>query len=323
MTLRLNPDECEQAASILKEGGTVAFPTETVYGLGADATNSTAIAGIFRAKGRPSDNPLIIHLRHPDQLCEYCRQIPSIAYRLMELFCPGPLTLVLPKRHSIVARVTAGLDTVAVRFPSHPTAQRILEWADLPIAAPSANRSGRPSATSWQAVLEDLDGHIDAVMCDGCAEIGLESTVLDLSDAIPVVLRHGSVTIEQLREVEPLIRLRSASDASDANSPGLRHRHYQPRAKVILCDSPDEIEETGQSSREGKYAFIGMSEPKPNLFCVVQRHVLDVQDYAHDLFDFFRQCDSANIPTIYCQRVEEIGFGRAVMDRLRRAAESN
>lgn len=320
MTLRLNPDECVQAANILKRGGTVAFPTETVYGLGADATNSSSIEAIFYAKGRPSDNPLIVHLRHPDQLSTYCRQIPSLAYRLIESFCPGPLTLVLPKKPSIVDSVTAGLNTVAVRFPSHPTAQRILEAVDLPIAAPSANRSGRPSSTSWQAVLEDLDGRIDAVMCDGSTDIGLESTVLDLSDSVPVVLRHGSITLEQLREIEPSIMLRLPSDAAEVNSPGLRHRHYQPDAKVTLCDS---LFSSGQIGSDSRSAYIGLSEPDPGLSFAMQRHCRDIDDYARSLFDFFRQCDSAGIANIYCERVDEIGLGRAIMDRLRRAAESS
>ena len=331
MTLRLTPDECIQAASILKQGGTVAFPTETVYGLGADATNSSAIDAIFCAKGRPSDNPLIVHLHHLDQLQDCCQQIPSLAYRLIETFCPGPLTLVLPKKSSIVDRVTAGLKTVAVRFPSHPSAQRILEAANLPIAAPSANRSGRPSATTWQAVLEDLDGHIDAVICDGSTEIGLESTVLDLSNSIPIVLRHGAITLEQLQEIEPSIGLRSESNPAIPNSPGLRHRHYQPRARVILVPAlrPSSPNGEGSSARgaggEGRIdrnAYIGLSAPDPNLFVSIQKHCQDLDEYARSLFDFFRQCDSEKIYIIYCQRVEEIGLGRAIMDRLRRAAET-
>ncbi len=333
MTLRLNPEECMQAANILKRGGTVAFPTETVYGLGADATSITSIAAIFQAKGRPSDNPLIVHLCHPDQLEVYCKQIPSLAYELIDAFCPGPLTLVLPKKSSIVDSVTASLNTVAVRFPSHPTAQKILEAADLPIAAPSANRSGRPSATSWQAVLEDLDGRIDAVVCDGSANIGLESTVLDLSSLIPVVLRHGAITVEQLREIEPSIQLRSASNDFEVNSPGLRHRHYQPHAKVVLCVSPNQVvlpvvdnfdrlppEQVGE---EGRNAFIGIVEPDPSQPFAMQHHCRDIEDYARSLFEFFRQCDSAGIANIYCQIVDEIGLGRAIMDRLRRASETS
>lgn len=324
MTQRLSPNEWLQAANVLQRGGTVAFPTETVYGLGADATRSSSIDAIFRAKGRPSDNPLIVHLHHPDQLDDYCQQIPSLAFDLIDKFCPGPLTLVLVKKSSIVSSVTAGLDTVAVRFPSHPTAQRILEAADLPIAAPSANRSGSPSATSWQAVLEDLDGRIDAVVCDGSAAIGLESTVLDISQSRPVVLRHGAITLEQLREIEPGVRLHTTADSSTVNSPGLRHRHYQPRARVVLCDSPNELASALGTipENEARNAYIGLSEPNLNQRFTMQHRCLGVEEYARTLFDFFRRCDAEGIEHIYCERVEEKGLGRALMDRLRRASES-
>jgi L-threonylcarbamoyladenylate synthase len=330
MTQRLNPNEWLQAAKILKRGGTVAFPTETVYGLGADATRSTSIDAIFRAKGRPSDNPLIVHLHHPDQLGFYCQPISSLAYELIAKFCPGPLTLVLAKKPSIVDSVTAGLSTVAIRFPSHPTAQRILEAVDLPIAAPSANRSGSPSATSWQAVLEDLDGRIDAVVCDGSAAIGLESTVLDLSGLRPVVLRHGAVTLEQLRAIEPSVSLHTPSETHVVNSPGLRHRHYQPRAQVVLCHSPSDLVDAdshashlpNQTGSEERIAYIGLSEFESSQRFAMQQRCSDVAEYASRLFDFFRQCDAHNIQRIYCQRVDESGLGRAVMDRLGRASES-
>ncbi len=319
MTLRLDPDQYFQAADMLKRGGTVAFPTETVYGLGADATNALAIEAIFAAKGRPSDNPLIIHLRHQDQLHDYCEEIPPIAYQLMKVFCPGPITFVLPKKPSIVDSVTAGMNTVAVRFPSHPTAQRILAAAGLPIAAPSANRSGRPSATTWQAVVEDLDGRVDAIVCDLPTDIGLESTVLDLSSATPMVLRCGAITLEQLQSVEPTIILRSDVNLASVNSPGLRHRHYQPRAKVVLCDSPNQMPVIATHS----LAYIGLESIDMSRQFTMSKQCHDVDEYARSLFDFFRQCDAANIETIGCQRVEAIGLGRAVMDRLRRAAESS
>jgi len=319
MTLRLDPDQFFQAADILKRGGTVAFPTETVYGLGADATNASAIEAIFTAKGRPSDNPLIIHLQHPDQILDYCHNVPRIAYQLMEVFCPGPLTFVLPKKASIVDGATAGMNTVAIRFPSHPTAQKILEAAGLPIAAPSANRSGRPSATTWQAVVEDLDGRVDAIVCDLPTDIGLESTVLDLSSTTPMVLRCGAITLEQLQRVEPAIILRSDANLASVNSPGLRHRHYQPRAKVVLCDSPNQLSLNSTNS----IAYIGLDPTDLQPPFSMSKQCQDIDEYARSLFDFFRQCDVANIETIGCQRVEEIGLGRAIMDRLRRAAESS
>ncbi len=325
MTQRLNPNEWLQAANVLKRGGTVAFPTETVYGLGADATRSASVDAIFRAKGRPSDNPLIVHLCHPDQLDAYCQHIPSLAYELIARFCPGPLTLVLVKKPWIVSSVTAGLNTVAIRFPSHPTAQRILAAADLPIAAPSANCSGSPSATSWQAVLEDLDGRIDALVCDGSAAIGLESTVLDVSGPCPTVLRHGAITLEQLREIEPSVLLHAATDTSAVNSPGLRHRHYQPRARVELCDSPAELVLVLRNTpgSETSNAYIGLSQPDSNQRFGMQARCHDVEEYARVIFDFFRRCDANKIERIYCEKVDETGLGRALMDRLRRASESH
>lgn len=322
MTLRLDPNQYPQAAEILRRGGTVAFPTETVYGLGADATNAAAIEALFTAKGRPPDNPLIVHLRHAEQLNRCCREVPDVAYRFMAAFCPGPLTIVLPKQPSIVDGVTAGLHTVAVRFPSHPTAQKILEAAGLPIAAPSANQSGRPSATTWHAVLEDLDGRIDAVMCDGATDIGLESTVLDLSQSHPIILRHGAITLEQLRDVEPTTSMESSLDSNRPNSPGLRHRHYQPRCNVVLCDNPSELEvpKSGLAEPLSKNAYIGLTSLRECNESMMSKHCQSLDDYARFLFDFFRQCDAAGVETIYCERVEEVGLGRAMMDRLRRAA---
>ena len=319
MTKRLKPDEYLQAAEILKAGGTVVIPTETVYGIGADATSEMAIKAIFAAKGRPSDNPLIIHLRFPDQLQKYCRNIPKIAYRFIEVFCPGPLTLVLPKKSMIVDGVTAGLDTVAVRFPSHLTAQKILEATGLPIAAPSANLSGRPSATTWQAAIEDLDGRVDAVVCDFPTEIGLESTVVDLSVDIPVILRSGAITLEQLRSIEPSIAMRTNSSYHHVNSPGLRHKHYQPRARVVLCDSASQMDANPQE----KVAYIGLELLNSTLTIAMSHPCVDLVEYARTLFDFFRQCDAASINTIWCQRVDETGLGCAIMDRLRRAAETD
>jgi L-threonylcarbamoyladenylate synthase len=316
MTRQLSPADYLEAAQILRSGRTVVIPTETVYGLGADATNPEAIAQIFVAKGRPSDNPLIIHLFEPAQLEEYASEIPDLTYRLINAFGPGPLTYVVRKKPTIVPNATAGLDSVAVRFPAHPTARRILEAVRLPIAAPSANRSGRPSATTWQAAYEDLHGRVDAIVCDAPCEIGLESTVLDLTSPIPTVLRSGSITLEQLQQIEPSIVLRVGQISQAANSPGLRHRHYQPNAKVKLCDHPDQATVIDQEPT----AYIGLEQPNAQSFTLSNR-CEDTSEYARSLFDFFRQCDAFGITTIWCQTVEETGLGRALLDRLRRAAE--
>lgn len=319
MTLRLEPREYLQAADILRRGGIVAFPTETVYGLGGDATLPSAIAAIFEAKGRPSDNPLIVHLGSPDQLTDCCRQIPSLAYSLMDAFCPGPLTLVLPKKPIILDRVTASLPSVAVRFPAHETARKLLLAADRPIAAPSANRSGSPSATRWEAVLEDLDGRIDAVLCDRAAEIGLESTVVDLTSPTPIILRHGAITLEQLRAIEANFATAAPELSTTVNSPGLRHRHYQPRARVYLCESHPYFDRKKEPMRR---AWIGLTDLSPDRdrFALIQA-CSTVDEYARSLYEYFRHCDALQIDEIYCQAVTEAGLGRALMDRLRRAAQ--
>ncbi len=200
-TKRLTPGEAREAGDILSAGGLVAFPTETVYGLGANGLDAEAVAAIFRAKGRPQDNPLILHIPSPEHLSRYCRDIPAAAYALARRFWPGPLTMILPRREVVPDVVTAGLDTVGMRCPAHPAALKILELCQLPIAAPSANTSGRPSPTTAQAVWEDMAGKIDAIVDGGPCAVGVESTIVDLTASPPRLLRPGGVTLEELEEV--------------------------------------------------------------------------------------------------------------------------
>ena len=200
-TQRIQADQLQIAADILRDGGIVAFPTETVYGLGADALNPRAVEKIFVAKGRPSDNPLIVHVASVGQLNEVAQEISGVANLLIEQFWPGPLTIVAQKRPLVPNNVTAGLDTVAVRMPADPTALELIRLAGKPIVAPSANSSGRPSATTWQAVLSDLDGRIDGVVCGPATRIGIESTVVDTTGDQPIVLRHGAITQEMIAKV--------------------------------------------------------------------------------------------------------------------------
>lgn len=322
MTQRLEPSQSASAATILRDGGTVVIPTETVYGLAADATNHDAVQKIFHAKGRPSDNPLIAHLYSPDQLDRYCVSIPELAYRLIERYSPGPLTLVLPKNDSIDSLVTAGLNTVAIRFPSHPTAREILRLCDRPLAAPSANVSGRPSSTTWQSALQDLEGCVDAIVCDLPTEIGIESTVVDVTQSPPVLLRPGAVTLEQLRELEPTFRtIHQESESQAANSPGLRYKHYQPSAQVVLCEHGTRVafpRESESSSR--RLAYIGMTKPSDTdrfeQICLCE----SIEEYARKIFEFFRTCDANQIQQIYCEKVNEQGLGMALMERISRAA---
>jgi L-threonylcarbamoyladenylate synthase len=295
------------AARYILHGETVAFPTETVYGLGANVFNEDAIRQIFSAKGRPADNPLIVHIADTHQLEQVASEIPAIASKLIERFFPGPLTVILPKVRRVPSIATAGLKTVGVRMPKHPIALQFLRACGVPVAAPSANLSGRPSPTTWQAVRADLEGRI------GCILRG-DQTVVDCTGSQPVVLRAGAVTLEELRDAIPETELADRDEFLIARSPGTRHRHYSPRAKVVVCIYPRYTVAVGDA------AYIGLDAPPQadsfhkTLICK------DVEEYARSLFQFFRQCDQEGIETIYCQAVREEGLGLALMDRIHRAA---
>ncbi|HMO52519.1 MAG TPA: L-threonylcarbamoyladenylate synthase [Kiritimatiellia bacterium] len=306
------------AAAALRAGGVVAFPTETVYGLGADALNPLAVKAIFRAKGRPSDNPLIVHVADPEMIRLVAARVPSAAKALIAAFFPGPLTVILPRHPDVPREVTAGLDTVGVRWPRHPVAQAFLSACGVPVAAPSANRSGRPSPTTWRAVHQELDGRVEAILCGGASDVGLESTVVDCTCSPPVVLREGAVSLEDLRRVCP--RMRAADGrvrhVHAPRSPGMKYRHYAPSARVVLVDGPAAI----PANAAERFAYIGLTTRgfprKPSR----TKPCREVQAYARSLFRFFRACEQAGIPEIYCQRVPCAGLGRALMDRLQKAA---
>jgi L-threonylcarbamoyladenylate synthase len=311
--------DLELAGKMLAANRLVAFPTETVYGLGGNAWNEEAVQAIFQAKGRPADNPLIVHIADYALLSEIAQESSLVALALMHAFWPGPLTLVMRRAVRVPKIVSAGLDTVAVRMPKHPWATAILRAAGVPVAAPSANRSGSPSATTWQAVQADLEGRIDAIVCGPATDVGLESTVVDTIGAVPRILRPGNVTYEQLKGVVPdILPFQSSSDSGcdslgAVRSPGLKHRHYQPSARVILVDHPI-------ASPPTKSAYIGLSLPKdPGRYAQI-RLPCDLKEYASSLFQFFRDADQEGIQTIYCQSVEKLGVGDAIMDRLLRAS---
>lgn len=321
-TKHFSVNELESAAQLLRAGEVVAFPTETVYGLGADALNADAVRKIFLAKGRPSDNPLIVHIADKSQLLMVAREVPTVANRLMAQFWPGPLTIVLPKRSEIPQIVTANLDTVAVRLPNHRIAMEIIRLAGVPLAAPSANRSGRPSATTWQAVAEDLNGRIAGLVCGEPTTIGIESTVVDTTSNPPRVLRPGGVSLEQLRavcpEMQPYAGHSSALSGLLANSPGLKHKHYQPIARVMIVNTTSAHCESAIPD-SAVIHFIGLSEPiNPTRFQMILV-CSNVSEYAAKLFDFFRKADLSAADVVCCQAVVEIGIGVALMDRIRRA----
>lgn len=313
----------DRAAAIIRGGGLVAFPTETVYGLGAAANDSNAVTKIFLAKGRPADNPLIVHISSPNQLTMVAEDIPDMAYDLAAKFWPGALSLVLKKAESVCAEVSAGLDTVAVRMPDHNTALKLIKLAKVPIAAPSANRSGKPSPTSYRHVLEDLSGRIDAVITDdGCA-IGVESTVLDLSSHKPVILRPGGVSREELEDALHLKISVSGHKKRQGvpSSPGMKYRHYSPSAPLILFTGNKKRCEYVTNKIASAFRRKGLKVGVMNCFCGTGKDSFyRSQQIAADLYRDLRKMDLQNVDIIIAQASGNYGIGLAVMNRLRKAA---
>lgn len=299
-----------EAAKVIAAGGVVAFPTETVYGLGANVFNADAVARIFDAKQRPADNPLIAHVGTFEQINELASEIPSSAAKFIRAFFPGPLTIVLRRSDRVPLIATAGLDTIGVRMPRHPIARDFLKECGSPVVAPSANISGKPSPTTWEAVYEDLNGRIDCILQGDATEIGLESTVVDCTTPVPAVLRSGAVSLQELQSVVPGTEFSEIAPDGTPRSPGMKHRHYSPKAKVVIVDSPPIG--TSESS-----AYIGIGDTGEFSHAI---SCADVDEYARQIFEFFRECDRRGTGTIYCQAVPEVGIGAAVMDRIRRAA---
>ena len=300
----------KEAAAIIRRGGIVAFPTETVYGLGAHLFDEAAIRRIFEAKKRPADNPLIAHVGDVSYLKDVSPVVNAAAQRLIDAFFPGPLTVVLPKRSPVPPIATAGLSTIGVRMPGNQIAREFLVACGAAIVAPSANLSGRPSPTTWQAVLEDLDGRIDAILQGDQAEVGIESTVVDCTTNPLLVLRKGAVSLADLQRVVPEIIDAELSESRVVRSPGLRHKHYAPRAKVEIVKPGAAV-----GDRDG---YIGLHEPSGQ--ADLKTVCSTVEEYAHSLFEFFRECDRRGMERILCECVDENGIGAALMDRIKRAA---
>ncbi len=299
------------AAQFLLKGGVVAFPTETVYGLGANLFDETHVQKIFLAKGRPSDNPLIAHVANFHEIELLVKHIPQAAERFLEAFFPGALTIILPRSKYVPDVVSAGLSTIGIRMPSLKLAQAFLKECGTPVAAPSANLSGKPSSTSWKAVREDFDGKIECILKGDESEFGLESTVVDCSVSTPVVLRAGAISLEELQRIVPETQLGTSDSHGIPKSPGMKYRHYAPNAMVKLITDFSEV--------DFSQAFIGISQP-PQPF-VHQKICKGISDYARALYAFFRDCDTHGLKTIYCQSVPEHGIGLALMDRIRKAAK--
>ena len=343
-----------EAADILRKGGLVAFPTETVYGLGGDARNPQASSKIYAAKGRPSDNPLIVHIAEAEELdgiCDWDKagskdapyDIRSRALALAREFWPGPLTMILPRGEAIPKQTTGGLDTVAVRLPSHPAAHMLIKTAGLPIAAPSANLSGRPSTTKAEHVIEDLNGRIDMIIDGGSSEIGLESTIVDLTGEKPLILRPGFISIEQLGKVlpgidyDPAITGRSAHPDTPPKAPGMKYRHYAPKGELTIFEGSHEAVVKAINAELEKLRESG-GENGGN---VVKAGVLASKEYASDyncsnirilgsrdneaeiaahLFDALRSFDADSTQVIFGECFTDSGLGTAIMNRLIKAA---
>ena len=303
-----------EAAAILRAGGTVAFPTETVFGLGADARNAAAVRAVFDAKQRPADNPLIVHCADAEDALALGANVSRDARRLADVFWPGPLALVVPHRGDLPAITTAGLPTVALRVPSRPLTRTFLRACGVPVAAPSANRSGRPSPTTVEAVRADLDGRIDAVLMGAPPSEGLESTVVDVSGDVPLLLRPGALGLDALRTVVPSLRLPHGSDEALARSPGTRHRHYAPRARVVAL-APGAPLPHGLAR---PVAWIGTGTPPDGADRVEPQP--DIEAYARSLYALFRDLDAGRFATVACETVSNDGIGRALNDRIARAA---
>lgn len=302
------------AGDLLRNGGLVAFPTETVYGLGANALDPAAVTRVFEVKGRPADNPLIVHLADPGDLERVVAGVSPLARRLAETYWPGPLTLVLEARSGVPGITTGGLSTVAVRVPDHPVAIALLRIADIPVAAPSANRSGRPSPTTAEHVLTDLGGRIDAVVDGGRCVFGIESTVVDARGATPVVLREGAVSREELGLTA------DAGGADLSVSPGTRHRHYQPACRVVIAEQGRAAVRAGELAARGeRVGLLAAEEPPIGVVRLGRFH--DAGQLAARLYGALRDGEDAGLDVVVVEAVLEVGVGRAVMDRLRRASE--
>lgn len=326
--------ELKEAAELIREGEVVAFPTETVYGLGANGLDGIAAEKIFAAKGRPADNPLILHIAAKEDINVLATNLSASALCLMEKFWPGPLTLIVNKSEVIPKEVTAGLDTVAIRMPDHPIAKTLIELAGCPIAAPSANKSGKPSPTNAKAVQDDMDGIIAGIVDGGVSNIGVESTIVDTTSLVPTILRPGGITLEMLEtvlgavEIDPGLLLANQKP----KAPGMKYRHYAPKAEMYLIEgafAPAQIcSFVEKAVKAGKK--IGVLAAASTA-CLLQSSTQVVTyswgetkaELAEKLYDYLRCFDQDEVDVIVAQGVSEDGLGLAIMNRMRKAAGNN
>lgn len=328
-------EKIRRAAEIIKAGGLVAFPTETVYGLGADALREEAAAKIYAAKGRPSDNPLIAHIADRPAVYELAAHVPDWAKRLMDAFWPGPLTLVFPKKAVVPDGTTGGLSTVAVRMPSHETARKLIRAAGVPIAAPSANTSGRPSPTTALHVLADMDGKIDCILDGGDAGFGLESTIIDATGPVPVILRPGYISGEMIREIVGRVETDRAVEqplgaGETPKAPGMKYRHYAPRAGLVIVAGSEEAVTARINAMTAEYEAAGKpcgvictEETKAGYQCGNKKVIgskMQQESIAHNLYAVLRQFDEEDTEIIFSESFDGGQLGQAIMNRLKKAA---
>ena len=327
-------DKIAAAAKLLREGSLVAIPTETVYGLGANGLDGDAVRRIFEAKGRPNDNPLILHVTGPQWLPRYCSEVPPLAYVLARKFWPGPLTMILKRKSVVPDETTAGLDTVAMRCPNHPVTLAIIREAGVPIAAPSANVSGRPSTTTAAHVIEDLSGRIEMILDGGQAVIGLESTIVDMSVEPPVILRPGAITKDMMEAVIGPVEIDKAIIAPNSGvkpkAPGMKYRHYAPRADLTIVEGPsDKVVETmnrlaAEAEESGKkVGMIATDETKsryPHGIVMSLGARSNEEEIAQHLFEVLRKFDDTDVDCIFSESFEDAAIGAAIMNRLLKAA---
>lgn len=331
----IKDEALKKAAQCIKNGGLVAFPTETVYGLGGDGLNSEAAAKIYAAKGRPSDNPLILHINDQKMLHRIVKDVNAAAKKIMTAFCPGPVTLILPKADIVPCSVTGGLDTVAVRMPDNDIVRELIRLADTPIAGPSANISGRPSPTTAQAVYHDLHDRIDMILDGGACRFGVESTIVDCTEDVPVILRPGAVTKEMLEELFPVVKIDGAVVGENVvpKAPGMKYKHYAPQADMILFEGNPAKMASAMRAKIQEYEKIGkkvgiiasreVAEKLQHENTAVYGSQGDLPTIAAEIYECLRFFDDKNVDIILAEGTAGSGIGLAIMNRLHKASGFN
>lgn len=332
----INEEALDEAAAVIRQGGTVIFPTETVYGLGANALDKKSVSRIFEAKGRPSDNPLIVHVSNYDMLL-YCigEPLSEKAQKLIAFFWPGPLTIIFKKSKAIPEEVTAGLETVAIRMPDDPIALKLIEKSGVPIAAPSANISGKPSPTAPEHVIRDMDGRVDMILCSKDTRVGVESTVIDISGEIPTILRPGGATLEEIQKVLGEVQIDKGilKPGVIPKSPGMKYKHYAPKAPMTIVRGDNKMvrekimELAGKDKDKGLKVGILTVDENMNYYGefvpLSMGSKNDNAEAAHNLFNALREFDKLMVDIIYAEAVSEEYLGLAVMNRMKKAAGFN